>query len=106
LDREPTDTFVIQAENYIEDRDEDWSELKQLNTVAQLPGRSDGDDDASSEDILDSEPEKHGEPHLAAIYEEVAELRTHVRRVPLPLITKLIDSSENQRTNYNMPRKR
>jgi hypothetical protein len=81
LDREPTDTFVIQAENYIEDRDEDMLELKQLNNIAQIPDRSAGDEGSPAEDVLDLEPEKHGEPHLAAIYEEIADLRNQVRRV-------------------------
>jgi len=76
LDKEPTDTFVVQAENYIEDRDEDILELQQINRAAIRPP----DDDVRIEDSLDSglEPEKH-ETHLAAIYEEVADLRNQVR---------------------------
>jgi hypothetical protein len=76
LNKEPTDTFVVQAENYIEDRDEDLLELRQINHAAvRLP-----DDDEKMDGRLDtgSEPEKH-ESHLAAIYEEGADLRTQVR---------------------------
>jgi hypothetical protein len=75
LDKEPTDTFVVQAENYIEDRDEDLLELRRINHAAIHPP----DDDERIDGRLDtgSEPEKH-ETHLAAIYEEVADLRTQV----------------------------
>jgi hypothetical protein len=75
LNKEPTDTFVVQAENYIEDRDEDLLEFRQINHDAIRPP----DDDEKIDDRLDagSEPEKH-ETHLAAIYEEVADLRTQV----------------------------
>jgi hypothetical protein len=75
LDKEPTDTFVVQSQNYIEDRDEDLLELRQINHAAIHPL----DDDEKEESLLDtgSEPEKH-ETHLAAIYEEVADLRTQV----------------------------
>ena len=76
LDKEPTDTFVVQAENYIEDRDEDLLELREINHAAICPP----DDDEKTYDSPDSglESEKH-ETHLAAIYEEVADLRTQVR---------------------------
>jgi hypothetical protein len=75
LDKEPTDTFVVQAENYIEDRDEDLLELRQINHAAIHP--PDDDDKAATSLDTGSEPEKH-ESHLAAIYEEVADLRTQV----------------------------
>jgi hypothetical protein len=78
LDREPTDTFVVQAEIYMEDRDEDLLELRQLNQLSSgLPTL-----DEDEEDVVSASPsltsEGHGEPHLAAIYEEVAELRSQV----------------------------
>jgi hypothetical protein len=95
LDKEPTDTFVVQAENYIEDRDEDLLELRQINQAAvRLP-----DDDEKMDGRLDtgSEPEKH-ESHLAAIYEEVADLRTQVRP---PFLNQADKSSENQRMSFS-----
>jgi len=100
LDKEPTDTFVVQAENYIEDRDEDLLELRQINhnAIREL------DDDEKTDETLQSasEPEKH-ETHLAAIYEEVADLRSHVR----PLFDNHADrSSENQRMSFSTLRKR
>ena len=100
MDKEPTDTFVVQAENYIEDRDEDLLELRQINHAAiHLP-----DDDEKTDETLksDSEPEKH-ETHLAAIFEEVADLRCHVR----PLFNNQADrSSENQRMSSSTLRRR
>lgn len=77
--REPTDTFIIQAEIYIEDRDEDVEQMRQINHSAHLPPTTEDEDVVdSAESELESEPEKH-EIHLAAIYEEVAELRVQVR---------------------------
>jgi hypothetical protein len=100
LDREPTDTFVVQAENYIEDRDEDLLELRQINLAAIRPP----DDDGTIADSLDSglEPEKH-ESHLAAIYEEVADLRTQVRP---PFLNQADTSSGNQRMSSSTLKRR
>ena len=75
MDNEPTDTFVVQAENYIEDRDEDLLELRQLNRAAIRESIDEEKADDTLEESL--EPEKH-ETHLAAIYEEVADLRNQV----------------------------
>ena len=70
---------MIQAEVYVEDRDEDLQELKQLNQIETIPiASSDDGDETSGEEVSGGELEKHGESHLAAIYEEVADLRSQV----------------------------
>ena len=79
LHREPTDTFMVQAEVYVEDQDKDLQELKQLNQIETIPvASSDDGDESSGEEVSGGELEKHGESHLAAIYEEVADLRSQV----------------------------
>lgn len=100
MNKEPTDTFVVQAENYIEDRDEDFLELSQINHAAIRLSN----DDEKEESLLDtgSEPEKH-ESHLAAIYEEVADLRTQVRP---PVLNEADNSSGTQRMSFSMLKRR
>lgn len=85
LDREPTDTFVTQAEIYIEDRDEDLQELREINHSAIRPTDGETEEESSTGS---EEPEKN-ESHLAAIYEEVADLRSQVRP---PQHKKLMES--------------
>lgn len=77
LDREPTETFVVQAEIYIDDRDEDLLELREMNYAAIRLAAEEEEVKKPKGSELESEsgPEKH-ETHLAAIYEEVADLRS------------------------------
>ena len=75
---EPTDTFMVQAEIYAEDRDEDLLELRQLKHAATVlieDGVPESDTDGAGPGLkFKEEPERH--EHLAAIYDEVAELRS------------------------------
>lgn len=83
-EREPTETFLVQADIYFDDKDEDLLELKGVHKVFE----SDRDRDPADGPKAESGSEPGGlgnqaepEVHLAAIYEEVADLRHQVRLV-------------------------
>ena len=69
---------MVQAQIYAEDRDEDLLELRQLKhaaTVLIMDGVPESGTDGAGPGLRSrEEPERH--EHLAAIYEEVAELRS------------------------------
>jgi hypothetical protein len=81
MDREPTETFLVQADIYCEEKDEDLFEMRESN----LQPRQESSDNLPMEDDVEDPPGVH-ETHLAAIYEEVAELR---HQVSLPCILHL-----------------
>jgi hypothetical protein len=73
MDREMTETFLIQADIYCEERDEDLLEMRETDSKL----RQESSDNPAMEEDVDNPPGVH-ETHLAAIYEEVAELRHQV----------------------------
>jgi hypothetical protein len=81
MDREPTETFLVQADIYCEERDEDLLEMRETDSKL----REENSDTSALEDDVENPPGVH-ETHLAAIYEEVAELR---HQVSLPRILHL-----------------
>jgi hypothetical protein len=67
---------MTQAESYVGDREDDITEMKKLNQVAlQVDEREDG---PAVNKLADFDIEHLGEHHLAAIYEEVDDLRFQV----------------------------
>jgi len=81
MDREPTETFLVQADIYCEERDEDLLEMRESN----LRLGQESNDNLPMKDDGENPPGVH-ETHLAAIYEEVAELR---HQVSLPCMLHL-----------------
>ena len=69
---------MVQAQIYTEDRDEDLLKLRQLKdaaTVLTEDGAPESHTDGAGPGLkFKEEPERH--EHLAAIYDEVAELRS------------------------------
>jgi hypothetical protein len=99
----------VQADIYFEDRDEDILELKEMYRIPHQDQGRLGSRQADPElgnHVHGTEPEIH----LAAIYEEVADLR-HQVRIPPNLPTMRYYSTDsaslgNQNMNYNKRKKR
>jgi hypothetical protein len=81
VEREPTETFLVQADIYFEDRDEDILEQKEMYKIPQQDQGSLGIGEQEVK-LVDHVHGTEPEIHLAAIYEEVADLRHQVRVPP------------------------